>query len=186
MRRAAREGIEIHAAPVDIGLPNEMAQAPDSTNRAGRRRLVDSGDRGQISILLIGMVSIVLLLVLGVVGATSVHLSRIHLLDAADAASLAAADTVDEEALYGHGLGTGVPLTPAGVAAAAEEHLRLQPVPGRLAGWRIAPGTGTPDARTAVVRVQGEARIPVVSGILRSFGGSVSITVESRARSDLD
>ena len=50
----------------------------------------------------------------------------------------------------------------------------------------IASGTGTPDARTAVVRVEGEARIPIISRVLRSFGGGVFITVESHARSDLE
>lgn len=142
-------------------------------------------EAGQISILLIGMLSLALLLVLGVVGATSVQLSRIHLLDAADAAALAAADTVDEGTVYAVGLGDGIPLTADGVREAAREHLARQPVPDRLASWGIAAGTGTPDARTAVVRVQGEARIPVVSAVLRSLGGGISITVESRARSDL-
>ncbi len=146
--------------------------------------LVDH-ERGQVSILLIGMVSLVLLLVLGVVGATSVQLSRIHLLDAADAAALAAADAVDEDTLYDAGLGEGIPLTSGGVRAAASEHLAHQAVPDRISGWGVAPGTGTPDARTAVVRIQGEARIPVVSRLLRSLGGGITITVESRARSDL-
>ena len=142
--------------------------------------------RGQISVLLIGMVAIALLLVLGVVGATSVQLSRIHLLDAADAAARAAADTVDEDTLYDAGLGDGVPLTTEGVRAAAQEHLARQPVPDRLVGWEVAQGTGTTDARTAVVRLSGEAEIPLLSRALRSLGGSVSITVESRARSVLD
>lgn len=146
----------------------------------------DGRESGQISVLLIGMVSIALLLILGVVGATSVQLSRIHLLDAADAAALAAADTVDTDSLYEHGLGEGIPLTSAGVTQAAGDHLSRQPLPDRLNSWAIAPGTGTPDARTAVVRLQGEAQIPVISTILRSLGGSVSITVESRARSELD
>ena len=143
-------------------------------------------DSGQISVLLIGLVSIALLLILGVVGATSVQLSRIHLLDAADAAALAAADTVDTDTLYEHGLGEGVPLTSSGVTAAAGEHLARQPLPSRLDSWTIAPGTGTPDSRTAVVRISGEARVPVISSILSSLGRSVSITVESRARSELD
>ncbi|MCK0111438.1 pilus assembly protein TadG-related protein [Ornithinimicrobium sp. F0845] len=142
-------------------------------------------ESGQISILLVGMVALVLLLILGVVGATSVQLSRIHLLDAADAAALAAADTVDEDAVYDVGLGEGIPLTSEGVWSAASEHLAQQPVPDRIAGWGIAAGTGTPDARTAVVRLQGRATIPVVSRVLESLGGGVSITVESRARSDL-
>lgn len=151
-----------------------------------RAELEQAKDSGQISVLLIGMAAIALLLVLGVAGATSVQLSRIHLLDAADAAALAAADAVDEEALYDAGLGEGVPLTTQGVIGAAQQHLAQQEVPDRLLGWEIAEGTGTPDARTAVVRLRGEAEIPLISGILRSLGGSVSITVESRARSELD
>lgn len=151
-----------------------------------RAHLARGRDSGQISVLVIGLVSIALLLILGVVGATSVQLSRIHLLDAADAAALAAADTVDEDAIYRDGLGSGVPLTSEGVTSAAAEHLAQQQRPDRVLGWQIAEGTGTPDARTAVVRLQGEARIPVISGILDSLGGSVTITVESRARSELD
>lgn len=160
----------------------------DRRRRIARIRtdLQQEKDSGQISVLLIGMVAIALLLVLGVVGATSVQLSRIHLLDAADAAALAAADAVDEEVLYDAGLGDGVPLTTEGVTGAAQQHLAQQKVPDRLLGWEIAEGTGTPDARTAVVRLRGEAEIPLISGILRSLGGSVSITVESRARSELD
>ncbi len=150
------------------------------------RHLAAGRESGQISVLLVGMVAIALVLILGVVGATSVQLSRIHLLDAADAAALAAADHVDEGTLYGHGLGEGVPLTSAGVVLAAQEQLARQPRPDRLLGWQIASGTGTPDARTAVVRLRGEARVPVISGILRTLGSSVTITVESRARSELD
>lgn len=151
-----------------------------------REILREERENGQISVLLIGMASLALLLVLGVVGATSVQLSRIHLLDAADAAALAAADTVDEHTLYDEGLGEGLPLTGEGVTTAAREHLARQPLPDRLLGWQVVPGTGTPDARTAVVRLRGEAKIPVVSSILRTLGGSVSITVESRARSELE
>lgn len=151
-----------------------------------RAHFKQESESGQISVLLIGMASIALLLGLGVVGATSVQLSRIHLLDAADAAALAAADAVDEEALYDVGLGDGVPLTTEGVTGAAQEHLARQPMPDRLLGWEIAEGTGTTDARTAVIRLRGEAEIPLISGILRQLGGSVSITVESRARSELD
>lgn len=145
-----------------------------------------SRDSGQVSVLLVGMTAIALTLVLGVVGATSVQLSRIHLLDAADAAALDASDEVNEEAVYDQGLGEGLPLTDEGVARAATEHLAARDRPERIGTWWIGEGTGTPDGRTAVVRVSGEAQIPVVSGILRSFGGGVTVTVESRARSDLE
>lgn len=147
---------------------------------------IPAADSGQISVLLLGMVTIALTLVIGVVGATSVQLSRIHLLDAADAAALDASDAIDEESLYRTGLGPGVPLTDEGVARAAAEHLAARQLPQRVAGWWVASGTGSPDGRTAVVRLQGQARIPVVSRVLSRFGGAVTITVQSRARSELD
>ncbi len=143
-------------------------------------------EQGALSILVLGMVLITLTLVLGVVGATSVQLSRIHLLDAADAAALDASDAVDAESAYGGGLADGVPLTDSGVQQAALAHLARREVPDRLSGWVVSPGTGSPDGRTAVVVVSGQAQIPLVSAILRQFGGGVTITVESHARSDLE
>ena len=41
------------------------------------------------------------------------------------------------------------------------------------------------DDRTAVVRLQGRATIPMLASVVRVFGGSVTITVESRARAGL-
>lgn len=142
-------------------------------------------EAGQITIFVMGLVAIVLTLTLGVVGVTAVQLSRIHLLDAADAAALDASDEVDEEALYGAGLGEGVPLTDEGVQAAAARHLAMRQLPARLSSWSVDSGTGTPDGRTAVVRLRGEARVPLVSSLLRWVGSGVTITVQSQARSDL-
>lgn len=142
-------------------------------------------EAGQISVLLVGLVAVTLTIVFGIVGVTSVQLSRIHLLDAADAAALDASDALAEEQVYAGGLGSGVPVTGETVAEAAAAYLASRPVPGRLAGWAVAPGTGTPDGRTAVVTLTGTARIPVVSPVLAAFGGGVSITVTSSARSDL-
>lgn len=144
------------------------------------------GEEGGVSVLVIGMMAIALLLIVGVIGATSLQLSRIQLLDAADAAALDAADAVSEESVYSRGVDEGVPLTSEGVAAAAVEHLADRRRPTRIMSWAVVSGTGTPDGRTAVVRVQGQAAVPVISQAIEAFGGSVTITVESRARSDLD
>jgi len=143
-------------------------------------------EQGQISILLLGMMVTALTLILGVVAATSVQLSRIQLLDAADAAALDAADAVAEEGVYGEGLGNGVPLTTDTVMEAAGEHLARRERPSRVTAWTLLPGTGSPDGRTAVVRLQGQASVPVLGQALEAFGGPVTITVESRARSDLE
>ncbi len=145
-----------------------------------------NSDDGQISILLIGMMSVSLLLILGVIGATSMQLSRIQLLDAADAAALDAADSIAESSVYEGGVGDGLQLTSEGVVAAASENLSQRVRPGRVASWNVAGGTGTPDGRTAVVVLQGQATIPVISQALDVFGSSITITAQSSARSDLD
>ncbi|GAA5158011.1 pilus assembly protein TadG-related protein [Ornithinimicrobium tianjinense] len=142
-------------------------------------------ESGQISILLLGMVTLTLSVVLAVVGMTSVQLARIHLLDAADAAALDASDALARELVYAEGLGSGVPLSDETVVTAASEHLATRTMPTRLSGWSVAPGTGTPDGRTAVVGVTGVARVPVLGTLLDQFGSGVRITVTSTARSDL-
>ncbi len=167
-----------------VAEPPRVGRA--ATVHARWRALRSEPDRGQISILIISMFLMATLLVLGGVGATAVQLSRIHLMDAADAAALDAADALDEDSVYALGLGEGVPLTDRLVQDAAAAHLAGRTLPDGVSSWSLANETGTPDGRTAVVRLQGQARIPVFSSLLSAFGGGVTITVESRARSDLE
>lgn len=152
--------------------------------RHDRGRPVGAED-GSISVLLIGYVAVALTVILAVVSVTSIQLSRIHLLDAADAAALDASDALADEVVYGDGLGSGVPITDATVVDAAAAHLAARERPSRLASWQLGPGTGTPDGRTAVVVMTGTARVPILSPVLATFGGGVSVTVTSTARSDL-
>lgn len=162
-----------------------MAGRPGIVPQGMRARLRTADpESGQISILLIGMVTVTLMIIFGIVGVTSVQLSRIHLLDAADAAALDASDALAERQAYVDGLGSGVPVTDATVAEAATAYLSSRPMPTRLSGWTVA-GAGTPDGRTAVVTVTGTARIPVLTPVLAAFGGGVEIAVTSTARSDL-
>ena len=51
--------------------------------------------------------------------------------------------------------------------------------------WRVAPGTGAENGTTAVVVLEGEAELPLIGSALKGIGGTVRITVESRARSDV-
>ncbi len=143
-------------------------------------------EAGQVSVLLIGMVAIALTLVMGIVGVTSVQLSRIQLLDAADAAALDAADAVAEDVVYREGVGQGVPLTDARVVEAAAEHLASRELPGRVTSWSLTGETGTPDGRTAVVQLSGVVHLPVVSAAVDHLGGGLTVTVRSSARSDLE
>ena len=78
-----------------------------------------------------------------------------------------------------------MPLSNASVQERAAAYLGSRPRPGVVATGAWLPGTGTPDGRTAVVVVVGDARLPMVGAVLRELGVSVTIRVESRARSDV-
>jgi hypothetical protein len=142
------------------------------------------GEAGQVTLLVVGFAVVAMLLVLGTTVVTSAQLSRIRLLDAADGAALDAADSLDAAA-YARGLRDAVAVSDQTVAATAQRYLAERPRPSGMTQWAVAPGTGSPDGETAVVRLVGQADLPVIGGLLRGFGGSVTITVESRARAGL-
>ena len=139
------------------------------------------GEDGQLSLLVLGFTVITLTLVIGGAAVTSVHISRMRLLDAADTAALDAADE-DVAGVYASGIDDVVPVTDASVRRTAEETLSSRDLPNGLLSWQVAPGTGAADGGTAVVRLSGEADLPLVGGLLRGLGSSVTVTVESRAQ----
>lgn len=138
-----------------------------------------------MTLLVLGFAVVVILLIVGTVAVTSVQLSRMRLLDAADGAALDAADSLDTGA-YDRGLGGAVAVNNATVTSTARQYLAERPRPESMLWWQVAPGTGSPDGQTAVVRMTGRANLPLVGGMLDRFGGSITITVESRARSNLE
>jgi hypothetical protein len=71
------------------------------------------------------------------------------------------------------------------VRQSANQYLAAQPRPHGISSWVLANGTGSPDGQTAVIQLRGTVDIPIAASVLSAFGGSVQITVESRARSDL-
>jgi Flp pilus assembly protein TadG len=146
---------------------------------------VRARDEGQISVLILGLFVIVLVLVLGAIDVTAAQLARMRLLDAADAAALDAADALDERAAYQGGVTEHLVLTDRSVRDAAADHLARTPRPSGLETWDVADGTGTPDGSTAVVTLQGRATLPMTGWVLSSLGGSVTITVTSKARAPL-
>jgi hypothetical protein len=148
--------------------------------RAVRRR----GESGQVTLLILGFTLVAAMLIAGTVAVTSAQLSRMRLLDAADGAALDAADSLDVRA-YEQGLDDAVAVSNETVRATAERYLDERPLPVGMAGWAVASGTGSPDGETAVVRLVGQADLPLVGGVLRGLGTTVTITVESRARSEL-
>jgi Flp pilus assembly protein TadG len=156
--------------------------------RLGRllRRVKGPGrDRGQVSVLILGLFVIVVVLILGAVDVTAAQLARMRLLDTADAAALDAADAIDERSAYRDGVPDHLALTDASVQAAAGAHLGRTPLPTGITDWRLVPRTGTPDGSTAVVTLQGRATLPMSGWVLEQLGGSVTITVTSSARARL-
>ena len=150
-----------------------------------RPRASARSEEGQIGVLILGLFSLVLVLILGAIDVTAAQLARMRLLDAADAAALDAADALDERAAYETGVLDALGLTDQSVAEAAASHLARMPRPPGITAWSVVPQTGTTDGGTAVVTVQGAATLPMSGWILESLGGSVTITVTSRARAAL-
>lgn len=141
-------------------------------------------ENGTITVYVLGLAVIAMLLIAGTVAVTSAHLARMRLLDVADGAALSAANALDDTA-YRDGVGESVPLSNASVQQRAATYVGTHERPTGVVGWRLGPGTGTPDGRTAVVDLTGEAELPMVGAALRDLGVRITIHVTSRARSDL-
>lgn len=65
---------------------------------------------GQVSVMIVGFFIIVALLAVVVVNSSAAFLQRQELNNVADGAALVAADGLDKEALYRHGIGEDAPL----------------------------------------------------------------------------
>ena len=138
-----------------------------------------------MTLLVLGLLAVALMLVTGSVAVTAAQLARMRLLDAADSAALAAANALDASA-YPGGIDDVVPLTDATVSASAWAYLASVPRPTGVSGWQVDPGTGSPDGRTAVVRLSCRAELPMVGPVLDALGRSVTIRVVSRARAEVE
>lgn len=152
----------------------------NASGPARRRRDED----GSIIPMILGLFVVAALLIVVGVAVTSAQLARTRLYDAADAAALRAANALDEAA-YREGVAESVLVTDASVLASASGYLDELGPPHGVTRWGLQPGTGTPDGHTAVVVLSGQARLPLVGALVEAFGGSVTITVTSRARADL-
>ena len=97
-----------------------------------------------------------------------------------------AANALDDPA-YGGGVGEAVPssATPTVQQASGRPPSRGDRCRPGCASGGSAHSPGTPDGRTAVVALTGEAELPMIGPALRELGVSVRISVESHARSDI-
>ncbi len=137
-----------------------------------------------MTLLIIGLTVVALTLVLGTAAVTSAQLSRMRLLDVADAAALDAADALDTGA-YARGVHDAVPLSDESVRASVAQYVAARPLPVGITAWQVDAATGSPDGRTAVVAMSCRAELPMVGPMLDALGTSVTIHVVSRARADI-
>ena len=149
-----------------------------------RARSAVRDERGTITVYVLGLAVVAMMLIAGTVAVTSAHLARMRLLDVADGAALSAANALDAAA-YQQGVGDAVPLSNASVRERAAAYVGSVRPPTGVVAWRLGAATGTPDGRTAVVDLTGEAELPMVGGMLRELGVGITIHVTSSARSDV-
>lgn len=135
-----------------------------------------TGERGQISLLIIGFAVIAISLVAVVVDASHVMLLRRSLSSLADGAALAAAQSVAEDALYS-GAGDFLPLDEPTARAEAQRYLRASPIPVRLVEVDVEG-----DRVTVVLAAQ--ADLPLVGAVTEDFART-TVTARASARSPI-
>lgn len=168
-----------------VSLPRRLRGLPARLRRTPARPPQGrAAEEGQIGVLALGLFVLATLLILGTVDVTAAQLARMRLLDTADSAALDAADSLDEASAYENGVLDRLALTDESVAGAASAHLARTPRPPGITSWSVVPETGA-EGDTAVVTLQGTATLPMSGWVLDSLGGSVTITVTSRARAPL-
>lgn len=158
--------------------------------RAGRA-VQASGDAGRITVLVVGYFVVVALLVSVVAGIAAVQTARQRLVALADSAAVEASQAVDEQTYYRVGLAPArggaqaLPLSDAGVRAAAAANLTAAAADERFPTLVLGPATGSPDGATAQVELSVVVDVPMVPAIIGDAVGGVPITVLSRARAPL-
>jgi uncharacterized membrane protein len=160
--------------------------------RAGAVRDSGPGERGSLSVLIIGYTALAAVVIVLGIDVSKVFLARRALASAADAAALAGAQAADTSAVYdGRALGCGrsLPLDPAQAA-----DLAAQSVAGSTADLhKVFRAVDSPravvDGTTVTVTVRGELSVPL--GRVWSWlnpadaGGVVRLSATSHARSPL-
>ncbi|MGL4743264.1 MAG: pilus assembly protein TadG-related protein [Dermatophilaceae bacterium] len=147
--------------------------------------MAQHGERGSISLYIVGLAMVAIVLITGTVAVTSAQVTRMQVLDVADGAALAAANALDRDA-YEDGVRGYVPVSTPSVRKQAAAYLAVREPPPRVSAWRLTPATGAPDGRTALVGLTARIRVPLIGAVLEQLGGEVTISVESRARAGVN
>lgn len=164
-----------------LALRRSTAQARGRGDANSANR-TNGGENGQVSILVVGFAIVVLTLVIGVINVTAVQLARARLYDVSDAAALAAADAISDDAVYAQGLTTSLPVADARVRAEAASHLANSSRPQNVASWALGAATGAVGERAAQVELVGVVTLPLANDLIDRLGGPVTISVHSNAQ----
>lgn len=142
-----------------------------------------TGDDGQLSLLILGLVAILLLLVSLVTGASKIYLTQHALASAADAAALAGANSPDEERLY-TGSGAALPLTDDSVSDGVRRYVTAAELADQFHGFALRRAEAV-DGTTAAVTLRATVTIPFVDHFAPRLGSGYVVTVSAYARSPL-
>jgi uncharacterized membrane protein len=147
-------------------------------------RVRPGGDAGQLTVLIIGLAAILVLLVTVVVDASKAFLVRRALSGAADGAAVAAANAVDESAVYaGAAAGNALPLDPGAARDAALGYAAEAGLAGQFAGFAVV--AVSTDGTTATVTLAATVPMPLVNHMSPAYADGVPIQVTASARSPL-
>jgi len=140
------------------------------------------GETGQIMVLIIGFVLLALLVTSAVMAASALYLEHKKLLSAADAASVAAADSYTLGQVETGGGSPSAVLNAGRVRSVAADYLSRNGAYASIDGLAVAPETGSPDGSTAVVVLTAEVHPPIVNFLIPD---GIPIQAASTARSRL-
>ena len=163
-----------------------MSGAREMMRRLVRRaRRTADGDHGQLILLIIGFMLITALLVTVVVNASKLFLMRRSLAALADGAAVAAANGIDERAVYTNGLAGGsVPLSEGQAEALVRDYLesyfRETGAARRFPGLQLVDVTTSGGVATVTLRVR--MGLPFVNEVSDDYDDGVSIRAVASAR----
>jgi Putative Flp pilus-assembly TadE/G-like len=140
-------------------------------------------DGGSLSVLILGLVAVLVVLVTVVVNASKAFLVQRSLSAAADGAAVAAANALDETAVYGGGLTDTVPLDARAVRATVLAYADDAALVERFVGFSVVEAST--DGTTATVTMTALVRMPLVSAVSERYADGYPVEVTASARSPL-
>ena len=149
---------------------------------AGRtRRASKQDDRGQMTLMIIGFAVIVLLLVTVVTNASKAFLWRRSISSYADAAALAASQSVGEAGIYSSDLTATLPVTERDATDAVDDFIAVAGLRGHFPDLRREVDVA-PDGTVTVTLVT-TMPLAFVNGVSDGYGGGVTVagTASSQA-----